>query len=48
MENFRAEEAFFRDYSSRKSDRDMLVMSEEWLQGVRRKSDTKRPVKGKL
>ncbi|MCJ1474796.1 hypothetical protein MMC13_003456 [Lambiella insularis] len=48
VEEFRTEEAFYREYDSKKSERGRLVMSKEWLQGVRRKADSKRPVKGKL
>lgn len=48
VQRFNAEKQFYREYQSGKSERDMLVLSKDWLQGVRTKSDTKRPMKGKL
>ena len=48
IQRFNAEQRFYRDYKSGKSDREMLVMSKDWLKGVRQKSDTKRPTKEKL
>lgn len=48
VDRFIAEEAFFREYDNKKSERDRLVVSKEWLEGVRRNADVRRPVKGKL
>lgn len=48
IDRFRAEEAFYREYRSRKSEREMLAMSKEWLKSVLQKADARRSVKGKL
>jgi pimeloyl-ACP methyl ester carboxylesterase len=48
IDSFRAEEVFYREHKSGKSEREMLAMSKEWLKGVRQKADTRRPIKGKL
>ena len=48
IEGFQAQEDFLRNHRSRKSDREMLVVSDPWLKGVRQKADAKRPLLGKL
>lgn len=48
MVNFEADEQFYCEYDSKKSERGRFIMSKDWLAGVRQKADTKRPVKGKL
>jgi pimeloyl-ACP methyl ester carboxylesterase len=41
------EQAFWNTYDSRKSEAGMLRLSKEWINGVRQKSDTLRPVSEK-
>ena len=48
MERFKAEELFYQEYNSRKSERDKLAMSKQWLNAVRQESDLARPYKEKL
>ena len=48
MERFKAEELFFQNYNSGKSERDKLVVSKQWLDYVRHGFDIVRPLKGKL
>lgn len=48
MGEFKAAKKFHEEFERGKSERDMLAVSKQWLKGVRQKSDTKRPLKGKL
>lgn len=48
VDDFNAEQRFYSDFHSGKSERGMSVMSEDWLKSVRQNSDITRPVKGKL
>lgn len=48
VDDFNAEQSFYRDYNSGKSERDMLVVSKGWLKGVRQKADIRRPIREKL
>ena len=45
---FEADEKFLKENDSGKSERDMLVVSKQWLTNVREKVNTERPVKEKL
>ena len=47
-QTFREEEEFYSKSSSGKSEKNMLVMSDQWLRGVRQKRDAERPVREKL
>jgi pimeloyl-ACP methyl ester carboxylesterase len=47
MERYVKQKAFWDSYDSEKSDRDRLRLSVRWIEGVRQKSDTLRPVHGK-
>lgn len=46
--NFKADEQFYREHDSKKSERNRFIMSKDWMTGVRQKADTKRPLKEKL
>lgn len=48
MDNFKADEQFYRENNSKKSERGRFIMSKDWMTGVRQKADAKRPVKQKL
>ncbi len=48
LERFKKEEIFYRNYNSGKSERHMMVLSKQWMAGVRQKANIKRPIKGKL
>ena len=48
VDDFNAEQRFYRAYNSGKSEREMLVISKDWLEAVRQKPDLRRPVKGNL
>lgn len=48
VEDFEAEETFHREHRRGKSEQDMLVMSKQWLTGVRAKPGTQRPIKEHL
>lgn len=48
IQTFDADQRFYRDYKSGKSEREMLVVSKDWLKGVRQNADTKRPMKERL
>jgi len=48
MRHFRADEKFLRDHPSGKSDRDMLVLSKQWMKSVRGPVTATRPFKEKL
>lgn len=48
MDNFKADEQFYREYNSQKSERGRFIMSKDWITGVRQKADAKRPVQEKL
>ena len=45
---WRKEEEFYRNFDRKKSERDGLVASKEYMRNVRLPPDTMRPVKGKL
>ena len=45
---FKADEAILESFHSRKSERDGLVVSKAWQEGVRKPSTAKRPTKEKL
>jgi len=48
LAGFEADEQILKEHNSGKSERDMLVVSRQWLANVRQKVNTPRPVKGKL
>lgn len=48
LQTFREDEAFYRLWTSEKSQNDMLIMSDRWLKEVRQKRDVERPIKEKL
>lgn len=48
LDQFKVDEAFLDGHQSGKSERDGLVVSKTWQQGVRKPSDAKRPVREKL
>ncbi|MCJ1383913.1 hypothetical protein MMC17_007027 [Xylographa soralifera] len=48
VKRYREDEIFYKEFKSGKSERDMLVMSKQWLSAVRQKANTKRPIKVKL
>lgn len=43
LDQFRSDELFLASHQSRKSDRDKLVVSEKWQEGVKKARDAKRP-----
>ncbi|MCJ1250585.1 hypothetical protein MMC30_007813 [Trapelia coarctata] len=48
VRNFEVDESFLKEHDSGKSERDMLVVSKQWLKNVRQKVNTARPIAGKL
>ena len=48
MQRYREDKLFYETYRSGKSQRDMLVLSKQWMKAVRQNSDVKRPDKEKL
>ena len=48
LRQYRADEEFYRNHDSRKSLRNMLVVSDEWKRRVRQSPKLRRPVRGKL
>ena len=48
LTNFTKDEEFYQTRQSGKSDNNMLVMSKQWLEGVKQKRDAERPIKGRL
>lgn len=48
LTSFMKDEEFYQTRQSGKSDKNMLVMSKQWLEGVKQKRDTERPIKGRL
>ena len=47
LEKYASEKAFWDTYDSEKSDQNKLRLSNRWMEGVRQKSNTLRPVVGK-
>ena len=47
-DDFEAEETFHREHDSGRSERDMLVTSNGWMENVRLKPRARRIIKGKL
>ena len=48
LKQYRDDEEFYHNHSSRKSARDKLVTSDEWRESVRQSPKLRRPINGKL
>ena len=48
MQSSTKNEEFHRTHQTGKSSHKMLSMSKQWLEGIKRKRDAKRPIRGNL
>ncbi|KAI9842793.1 MAG: hypothetical protein M1837_006896 [Sclerophora amabilis] len=48
LERFNAEQTFYENHKSGKSEKDMRILSKQWMKAVRLPADVKRPLKEKL